>query len=173
MRTSPVSLVLILSAHAALAQSIPLPGGGVTVNADGSFSGTTREVGVFPGFPDEVDEARITGRIDPLTGTISGSYSGSTTFNENTGEDVVSRTEPVSGSISGRITPEGRYTVSWSGSASGSHSGRLPGYTVQVPVSVTAPAIDRGRGHDQRLGRFSFRPGGKPGHSDDPAFCGS
>lgn len=145
-------------ASAGLAQTtFPIPDGSITINSDGTFTGTHHWVGVFPGFPDEVDEAQISGVISP-TGVISGSFTGTSTFNVHIGNGVViQQQEPITGTISGAIGPDGNYTVYWSGSESGSHSGSFPSYKIEIP---------QGGGPDP-VGESGSRASGNEGNSVD------
>lgn len=115
-----------------LAQTtIPIPDGEITINPDGSFTGTHEWIGVYPDFPDEVDKATISGTISK-SGQITGTFTGTSTFNVHIGEGVVvQQEEPIQGTISGSINPDGTYTVYWSGTESGSHSGAFPAFNFE------------------------------------------
>lgn len=148
---------LMATSTSSMAQtSFPIPDGEITIYSNGTFTGTHEWVGVYPGFPNEIDRATISGVISP-SGTISGSFTGTSTFNVDAGNgNVVQQEEPISGSITGSINSDGTYTVNWSGTESGSHSGVFPAYTIVV-----------GQGNSSSGG--SSGSSGKPGNSQESA----
>lgn len=132
-----------------LAQTYSVPGGDITFDDGGGFTGTISDISPVDGYPDESEITDITGAISS-DGTISGSYAGVASYNTvNDAGDVVSVSEPYSGSFSSGIADGGDYSVSWGGGEPGSSTGNLSGFslpsapvTTSVVGSITSPTDD-------------------------------
>ncbi len=116
-----------------------IPGGlNVNIQPDGAIAGTIEERFSVNGFPDEVDFSAFDAQINP-DGSITGSFTGTDTFNVNDGNGNISQqTENRAGGISGTIDQNGNYTVSWTGPDPGTVSGTLSGFS--LPGSEQAPS---------------------------------
>jgi len=132
-----------------MAQTYSVPGGAITFDESGDFAGTISDITPVPGYPDESEITDITGTVSS-DGTISGTYSGVASYNTVDGSgDVVSVSEPYSGSFTGGIADGGDYSVSWGGVEPGSNTGNLSGFslpsgpvTTSVVSSLTSPTED-------------------------------
>ena len=131
---------LISISTLALAQTVSVPGGTITIDESGDFSGTISDISPVEGYPDESEITHVSGTISP-DGSITGEFSGVATYNViDESESVVSVSTPYSGEITGTISDGGDYTVDWNGSEPGSDSGNIPGFSLPS-ASVTTSTV--------------------------------
>ncbi|MCR9107896.1 hypothetical protein [Marivita sp. XM-24bin2] len=129
-------LITTLAATPVLAQTYSVPGGSISIDPSGQFSGSISETYSEPGY-EETSNSTVSGSISP-SGDISGSFQGTVTFSDGSG----TFTDSYSGDIQGTITDDGQYQVQWSGPEPGTDSGVLPGFSLPAVSEPDPPLPD-------------------------------